>query len=137
MGILLQVRLNIQIAERWATEEEPLSIRCGRNEIQVFFDDIAEPTPVPKPEALEDIAGGFGLQRLYGDIVESSSGHCCFGSLGTAVFRSHECPRIQVWLLSNGKTLIWAIHVCHDAPDERELFEAKELVQALSLAPEP
>jgi hypothetical protein len=56
--------------------------------------------------------------------------------LGTAIFRSHECPRIQVWLLSNGKALIWAIHICHDAPEEQELSEAKELVHTLSLTPE-
>lgn len=131
------MRLNLQLAERWATEEEPLSIRCGRNEIQVFFDDIAESTSVPKSDELEDIAGGFGVQRLYGDIVGSSSGSCSLGCFGTAVFRSYECPRIQVWLLSNGKALIWVIHVCHDAPDERELSEAKELVGSLSLAAEP
>jgi hypothetical protein len=128
------MRLKVEIPERWATEDEPLSVRCGQNEIQVFFDNVSESTPLPAPEKLEDIAAGFGAEHLYGDVVESFSETCSFGKMGTAIFRSYECPRIQVWLLSNGKKLIWVIHVCRKAPDDRELSEARELVQALALS---
>jgi hypothetical protein len=128
------MRLKIQIPERWATEDEPISVRRGQNEIQVFFDDISESTPLPGPEELEDTAAGFGVEHLYGDVVESFSETCSFGKMGTAVFRSLECPRIQVWLLSNDKKLIWVIHVCRKAADDRELSEARELVQTLGLS---
>jgi len=123
--------LKIAIPERWATEAEPLSIRCGQNEIQIFCDD-ADESSIPKPEHLEDIASGFGVEQLYGEVVDSSSAICTFGRMGTAIFHSHEFPRVQVWLLTNSRSLIWVIHICREEPSEVELSEARVLIHTLS-----
>jgi hypothetical protein len=114
------------------TEDEPLSIRLGRNEIQIFFDDIAVSAEFPRAEDLASIAGGFGAKHWYGETVEENSGPCAVGSMGTTVFRSDECPRIQVWLLCGSRRLVYVIHVCRDVPTNEEIAEAAQIVQAFS-----
>ena len=125
---------NLHIPERWMTEDEPFSIRLGRNEIQIFFDDIAESAEFSRPEDLASIAGGFGAEHWYGEAVEEYSGDCALGRMGTVVFRSDECPRIQVWLLCGSKRLVYVIHVCRDVPTAEEIVEAEQIVQTFSLS---
>jgi hypothetical protein len=83
---------------------------------------------------LAGIAGGFGAEHLYGETVEEYSGPCAIGSMGTAVFRSEECPRIQVWLLCGSRRLVYVIHVCHEVPTDKEIAEVADMVQTLSLS---
>lgn len=116
------------------TEDEPLSIRLGRSEIQIFFDDIADTAAFPKPEDLASVAGGFGAEHWYGETVEEYSGSCAMGSMGTTVFRSDECPRTQVWLLCGGRRLVYIIHVCREMPTEKEITEAAHIVQTFNLS---
>jgi len=118
------------------TEDEPLSIRLGRNELQIFFDDIAESAEFPRAEDLASIAGGFGAEHWYGEMVEDEecSGECAMGSMGTVVFRSDGFPRVQVWLLRGTRHLVYVIHACRDVPTDEEIAEASQIVQTFSLA---
>ena len=90
---------------------------------------------IPNPSAndLKEMAEDFGEKHGFGDLVESSNNPCEFGTMGTAVFRSGEHPRIQVWHLSNGKDFITVTHICPTEPDPIEVREAQEIVRTLTL----
>ena len=78
----------------------------------------------------------FGRDSRFGELAESSGGACRFGSFGTAVFRSSEHPRIQVWFISDGRDHIMATHICDREPDAEEVAEAQQIASSLALGPE-
>ena len=95
---------------------------------------------IPNPSAadLKELSEDLGEKNGFGDLVESSSSPCDFGMLGTAVFRSEEQPRIQIWHLSNGRDFITVTHICMTEPDPVEVREAQEIVRTLTLGnPKP
>ena len=79
------------------------------------------------------MAVDFGDKHEFGALVESSSGPCVFGTMGTAVFRSSEYPRIQIWHLSNGRDFIMVTHICPTEPDPVEISEVQEIVRTLTI----
>lgn len=94
--------------------------------------------PNPSVDDLKKLSIGLGQKHDLGDLVESSSGPCNLGMMGTAVFRSDENPRIQVWHLSNGRDFIMVTHICPTEPDPVEVREAQEIVRTLTLGrPKP
>jgi hypothetical protein len=88
--------------------------------------------PNPSVADLKLMAEEFGQTQGFGELVESSSGPCDFGTMGSAVFRSSE-HRIQVWQLSNGRDFILVTHICPLNPDPVEVSEAQEIVRTLML----
>ena len=82
------------------------------------------------------MAAGFGQQNGFGEMIESSSGACRFGSFGTAVFRSVQHPRIQVWFISDGRDHIMATHICDREPESGEVAEVQQIASELALGPE-
>lgn len=90
--------------------------------------------PNPSPAALIRMAQEFGQKDDdFGELVETSSGTCDFGTMGTAIFRSPEHPRIQLWFLSNGRDFIMVTHICTTVPDPIEVREAQEIVRMLKI----
>ena len=89
--------------------------------------------PNPSAEDLQQMSREIGEQQDYGRLVESSSGECEFGRMGTATFQSTG-QRVQLWHLSNGKDFIMATHIGPESPDPDEVREVQEIVRALTLA---
>jgi hypothetical protein len=89
--------------------------------------------PNPSEEFLEGMAKSSGTDQSCGELIESSSGTCRFGKMGTAVFRSPEYPRVQFWHLSNGRDFIMVTHICAADPVAREVREAHQIVATLTL----
>jgi hypothetical protein len=79
------------------------------------------------------MACDFGRSQNSGQLVESTCGPCTFGGLGTAVFRSNQHARIQIWFLSNGRDFIMVTHICTSAPDPKEVAEVQQIVPGLTL----
>jgi hypothetical protein len=91
--------------------------------------------PVPNPSAtdLEQMSREHG-QESFGAAIESSSGTCDFGHMGTAIFRSAEHSRVQFWHISNGRDIIMVTHICPEEPDPDEVREVQDIVRALTLS---
>jgi hypothetical protein len=89
--------------------------------------------PNPTVEDLQQFCEQFGAKRVRGELVESHFASCEFGAFGTAVFRSEEYPRFQIWQLSNGKDFIMITHICPTVPDPIEITEAQEIVDTATL----
>lgn len=70
------------------------------------------------------LATDSGRRQEAGDLVETDSGKCDLGMYGTAVFRSQEYPRTQIWFLSNGRDFVMASHICPGEADDDEIKEA-------------
>jgi hypothetical protein len=75
----------------------------------------------------------FGAEQAIGELVESYCGTCELGVFGTAVYRSSEYRRFQVWYLSNGTDFVFATHICPGEPDGEEVAEAQEILRRLTL----
>ena len=93
--------------------------------------------PNPIPDDLIALSRGIGERQEAARLLETHSGECTFGIWGTAVFRTSECQRFQIWHLSNGRDLIFITHICCDEPDPDELAEAQDIVNRLNLADRP
>ena len=93
--------------------------------------------PNPSEQDLVDMCRELGAQQNCGEALETGSGRCVFGNFGTAVFRTAEDPRIQLWRLSNGRDFVLVTHICPAEPDAKEVAEADQIVQSLTLEPAP
>lgn len=82
---------------------------------------------------LAHIAAEFGMTHDLGNLTESYPGDCKFGRFGTAVFRSEDYPRFQIWFLSNGHDFIFVSHICPTEPDSQEVIEAHEIATRVIL----
>lgn len=89
--------------------------------------------PDPTVEDLVALATASAQQQSGAVLLEVSSGHCVFGSWGSAVFRTSECPRFQTWHLSNGRDFIVATYIACAEPDPIEVLEAHAFVLSLTL----
>jgi len=135
------MRLKIQIPKSWAAQENPngpatfcrhLSHIPGP--LQVSWAEYSHGSiPNPSVQDLQRMAVEFGQKNGCGDLFESGSSSCVFGSMGTAIFRSSQHPRIQLWFLSNGRDFINVTHICPTEPDPIEVQEAQVIVRTLSL----
>jgi hypothetical protein len=89
--------------------------------------------PNPSLQSLVNMASEMGDTLGATELVETTSGDCAFGRFGSAVFRSVECPRMQVWYLSDGYDFILATHICGGEPDWSEVAEVEEIVKRLTV----
>jgi hypothetical protein len=135
------MRLQIKLPPTWAQVNNPdgPATFCRESSstpgpLQVSWAEYSGGT-IPNPSAadLKQMAEDFGKQHSFGDLIESFSSPCVFGTLGTAVFRSEENPRIQMWHLSNGRDFIMVTHICPTDPEPIEVQDAQEIVRALTL----
>jgi hypothetical protein len=88
--------------------------------------------PNPSPEDLQQMSRQMGEQSGYGRLVESASGSCDFGRMGTATYLSTD-QRVQLWHLSNGRDFIMVTHIGPESPDPDEVREVQEIVRTLTL----
>jgi hypothetical protein len=89
--------------------------------------------PNPSEADLMSFAQAMAVRQKHPQLVESHGGTCALGKLGTAVFRTDDFPRFQVWFLSNGKDFILATYICDQEPDEAEVAEAQAIVENATL----
>ena len=137
--------LNIKLPKGWSDYDNPhgpptyvreLSETPGP--LQISWAEYKGGTlPNPTADDLKHMAEEFGEKHDFGDLVESSNSPCVFGTMGTAVFRSSENPRIQMWHLSNGRDFIMVTHICPTEPDPIEVREAQEIVRTLTIGKKP
>jgi uncharacterized protein (TIGR03067 family) len=136
------MRLKIELPRTWAQKENPdgpatFTRQGSTNAFQVSWAEYRGgelPTKVTA-DRLKEMAVDFGQKKRFGDLVESSSGACRYGSFGTAVFSTADYPRIQVWYVSNGRDFIMATHICDRNPDPAEVAEVQQIAQSLALGP--
>lgn len=136
------MKLSIKLPEGWSDydcpEGPPTYIREWSDDSGALQISWAEYTggSLPNPSAidLQHMAQEFGEKQGFGDVVESSSGQCVFGLMGTAVFSSSEYPRIQIWYLSNGRDFILVTHISSVEPDPIEVHEAQEIVRTMTIS---
>jgi hypothetical protein len=135
------MRLKIQLVRDWILRPDvpgPAAFsRAGSTSIlQVSWAEYRG----DKPYRPLDEAGirEFAVKRgqSFGGLTRTSSGTCRFGIFGTAVFQSLTNPHCQVWLLTNGKDLIFATYVSSDQPSPNEISELEQIAQSLALGPE-
>jgi hypothetical protein len=141
--LAMSKRLQIKLLDGWSdysheNPEGPSTFLRESSEVpgplQVSWAEYtggAEPNPTASD--LEEMSRESGDQQQFGQLVESTNGACDFGRFGTAVFRSTENPRVQIWHLSNGRDFIMVTHICPQAPDPAEVREAQEIVRSLTL----
>jgi hypothetical protein len=138
------MRLKIQLPPTWAQKENgdgPATF-CRADGVGPFQVSWAEyrgrqlSTDVTTRDSLKKMAERFGQQNGFGHLVESSTGTCPFGMFGTGVFQSAQHPRIQVWIISDGRDHIMATHICIAKPDSTEIAEAQQIAASLALGPE-
>jgi hypothetical protein len=139
------VTLHIRLPKGWSAYDNPdgpptyvraLSETPGPLQIS-WAEYQGGAVPNPSADDLKRMAEESGEKHDFGDLVESSSAPCVFGTMGTAVFRSSEYPRIQVWQLSNGRDFIMVTHISPSEPDPVETREAQEIVRTLTIANKP
>jgi hypothetical protein len=136
------MRLKVQIPRHWARYNDAGAtfIRLTSEvsgALQFSFGEYkGGEIPNPTPQDLQQMAAGYGPAHNLGELLESSSGPCVFGAMGTAVFRSAENSRVQIWFLSNGRDFIMATHICCHEPDPAEIADAQEIVRQLTLGPD-
>ena len=58
-------------------------------------------------------------------------------TMGSAIFRHREFPRMQFWQLSNGRDFILVTYISPAEPDPQEVAEAQEIVDCLDLKDRP
>lgn len=93
--------------------------------------------PNPSREDLVKLANKTGEDMLLGNLIETSSGKCAFGIFGTAIFKSKQNPRTQIWYLSDGSNFILATHICVGDPQAEEVAEAQRIVSNLYISKRP
>jgi hypothetical protein len=136
------MRLKVKLPRYWAASNDgrPIYISLASNKSGALQISWAEykggELPNPTPQDLQNSAADFGKAQNLGELIENSSGPCVFGTFGTAVFRSAEIPRFQIWFLSNGRDFINAWHTCTSEPDPAEIADAQAIVRELTLGPD-
>ena len=137
------MRLKVDLFSNWTrvNDENGPARFCRRGSTNAFQVSWAEyrgkqPLANVSLDKLKDFAVDFGRKNSSGELVESSSGTCGFGSFGTAVFRSEQHSRIQVWILTDGSDHILATHICDQPPEQNEIDEARRIATSLALGPE-
>jgi hypothetical protein len=134
-------RLKIQIPKSWAAQDRTDRGAVFRRYLSRFPGSLQVswaiytrgPNPNADAQKLMRMAIGWGDRINAGDLSEAASNSCVFGSMGTAVFTSPRTPRIQLWLLSNGKDFINISHICPLEPDPVEISEAQEIARTVTL----
>ena len=137
------MRLKIELPTTWAQEDNPngpatFCRHASTNAFQVSWAEYRGGKALPEitAESLKQMATDFGKKNGFGQMAESSGGACRFGSFGTAVFRSAEKARIQVWFISDGRNHIMATHICDREPESSEVVEVQQIASSLALGPE-
>lgn len=87
----------------------------------------------PSLQDLVRMASSFGDTLGASELIETICGECVFGCFGSAVYRSPENPRMQVWYLSDGYDFILATHICPEKPEPSEVEEVQEIVKGLTV----
>ena len=135
------MRLKIQIPSSWSAQDNPdgPATYCRHESavpgpLQISWAEYSGgPIPNPSAQDLQQMAFEMGHKNGFGAMMESSSGACRFGKMGSAVFRSAQHPRIQIWFLSNGRDFINVTHICPEDPEAAEVSEAQIIVRSLML----
>ena len=137
------MRLKIVLPATWASKDNPdgPATFCRQGSTSAFQVSWAEyrggkPLPEITAVTLKQMATNFGAKNGFGEMVESSGGACRFGSFGSAVFRTGEHPRIQVWFISDGHDHIMATHICDLEPESSEIADVQQIASSLALGPE-
>jgi hypothetical protein len=107
---------------------------CGVLQVSVYAVYQRGPKPRPTEEQLIELAQGHAERHHAGELEEVQSGTCVIGTWGSAVFRSEDNPRIQVWYVSNGCDFILATYICPAEPDQDEVDEAQHIVSWLEFS---
>jgi len=138
------MRLKMRLPKRWVDysnenpDGPPTYVRASSEcpgPLQVSMMEYKSGVvPNPSEDDLRRMSIELGGQR-FGELIESWSGECEWGRMGTAVFRSGEWPRTQMWHLSNGKDLVLVTHIFPCEPDLEEVREAQEIVRWITLGP--
>jgi hypothetical protein len=138
------MRLQIELPTTWAQQKNtggPATFcrRSSSNAFQVSWAEYRgkQSPPGSGPDDLTQFAINFGIKNDSGELLEFNGGSCRFGNFGTAVFRSAQHPRLQIWVVSNGSDRILATHICSEPPDQDEIVEAQQIASTLALGPEP
>ncbi|MDB6025038.1 MAG: hypothetical protein JWM68_1261 [Verrucomicrobiales bacterium] len=138
------MRLKIELPTTWTQQNNPdgpptFCRQASTNAFQVSWAEYRGGKALPEvtADSLKQMATGFGQKNGFGEMVESSGGACRFGSFGTAVFRSAQHPRIQVWFICDGRDHIMATHICDREPEPIEVADAQQITSTLALGPEP
>lgn len=134
-------RLRVQLIDGWSdySQENPngpaLFLRdnsVNPGALQVSLTEYREgKIPNPSTNDLIELSVRTGNERNFGELVETNSGDCALGKYGTAIFRSSEYPRIQVWYLSNGRDFGLVTHI--GANNSKEITEAQKIVEGITL----
>jgi hypothetical protein len=137
------MRLKIELLLNWMRRPDipgaaAFSRKGSTSVFQVSWAEYRGKQPLHKigVDGLRQFAIDFGQKQASGELVESSSGPCRFGNFGTAVFRSGEHPRIQIWIVTDGTDHILATHICDRHPEPSEIVEVQQIAGSLALGPE-
>jgi hypothetical protein len=136
------MRLKIQLPTTWFQEENPDGPATFYREdstsaFQVSWAENQSATiPTMSDSDLVQFALDFGAQNGFGKVLETRNGMGRFGLFGTAIFRSDEHPRIQLWVVTNNSDFIFATHICDTEPVSEEILEAQQIAESLTLGPE-
>lgn len=113
----MRKKIKVQLTDGWSdySKENPdgpsLFLRDDSESpapLQVSLTEyVAGEIPNPSEHDLVKLSEKTGNERDFGDLIETNSGDCAMGKYGTAIFKSNEYPRMQVWYLSNGRVLSW------------------------------
>jgi hypothetical protein len=136
-------QLRVKLLPNWTTEKNPDgpatfvrtdSQDSGALQASLMTEYTGGKAPLPTVEGLIDLAQGHGERHAVGELVETAGGACALGRFGTAVFRSEEFPRMQLWYLSNGHDIVLASYICCTEPEPAEVEEAQQIVGTLGLS---
>jgi hypothetical protein len=137
-------RLQVRLLPNWAQADNPDgpgatfcrtdSDESGSLQVSLYAEYTSGTVPNPSPDDLIELAQGHGQRHDVGELVGTDSGACDLGTFGTAMFRSAEWPRTQLWYLSNGRDFVLATHICAVEPEAAEVSEAQQIVGTLGLS---
>lgn len=137
------MRLKIELPTTWAQQDNPngpttFARQESTSAFQVSWAEYRGGKPLLQitADSLKQMATDFGRKNGFGEMTEASGGVCRFGNFGTAVFRSGEHPRIQVWFISDGLDHIMATHICDREPESSEVAEVQQIASSLALGSE-
>lgn len=137
------MRLKIELPTNWAQHNNPtgpatFSRQGSSGAFQVSWAEYQGGKPLPEvtAESLKSMAINFGQNNGFGEMTDSCGGTSRFGNFGSAVFRSTQHPRIQVWFISDGRDHIMATHICDREPESSEVAEVQQIATSLALGPE-
>ena len=135
------MRLKIQLFDNWSPRADlpgtaAFSRQGSAGTFQVSWAEHRADKPLRAFD--DDGVRQFAINqgKDFGELVDSSGGACCFGVFGTAVFRSENYPRTQIWILTNGRDHILATHICNEVPAPGEVAEVEQIASSLALGPE-